>query len=251
MKKALLLLLLLLLVPAASALATANITLPPGFTQDNFKGLSKDLGLAISYVPLAPAEPLGFPGFDIGVEATAVTLNTDNFYWQQINAFNKLTGNDTIPSTLPEAKVHVQVGLPIVPIDLGLVYSEAPGTDIKYAGGEIKWAILRGGVAMPALALRGAYTKLSGVSDLDLSTASADISISKGFAIFTPYAGFGEVWIDSKPKSALSPLLQEEKLTESKGFLGCKITFFPLMNMVAEVDFARVNAYSLRLNLHF
>jgi len=257
--KKVLLSLLLLLVPAASALANAGITLPPttppfNFTQDDFKGLSRELGLAISYVPLAPAEPLGgtvLPGFDIGVEATGVLLNTDNPYWQKINAFNKSTGSDTIPSTLPEAKVHVQVGLPVIPIDVGFVYGEAQNTDIKFAGGEVKWAILRGSVATPALALRGAYTKLSGVSDLDLSTASADISISKGFAVFTPYAGYGMVWIDSKPKSSLNPTLQEENLYESKGFLGCKITFFPLLNMVAEADFARVNSYSLRLNLHF
>jgi hypothetical protein len=58
------------------------------------------------------------------------------------------------------------------------------------------------------------------------------------------------VWIDSKEKSA-AVTLQDESLNESKWFVGCKITFFPLMNMVAEADFAQVNAYSLRLNLHF
>ncbi len=250
--KKILLSLLLLLVSAMPALAKTNITLT-GFTQDEFQGLSRELGLAISYMPLAPAEPLGgtvLPGFDIGVEATGVKLNTDKSYWKQINFNNALSGGSSIPSTLLEGKLHVQVGLPVLPIDLGLVYGEAQDTDIKFAGGEVKWAILRGGVATPALALRGAYTKLSGVSDMDLSTASADISISKGFAIFTPYGGYGLVWIDGKPKNTLTPL-QEEKMYESKGYVGCKITFFPLMNMVAEADFSRVNAYSLRLNLHF
>jgi hypothetical protein len=246
---------LLLLATAAPVLAKSTVSLPPGFTQEDFKGLSRDMGLAISYVPLAPAEPLAdnLFGIDIGVEATAIQLNTDNLYWQKINLYNTLLGDDTIPSTLPFPKFHVQLGLPLVPIDVGYVYSQVPNSDIKYMGGEIKYAILRGSTATPALALRGAYTKLSGVSDLDISTQSLDLSISKGFAIFTPYAGYGMVWIDSKPTSPLPSLatLQEEKLSESKGFVGCKITFFPLLNMVAEADFARVNSYSLRLNLHF
>jgi hypothetical protein len=68
--------------------------------------------------------------------------------------------------------------------------------------------------------------------------------------MFTPYAGYAVVWIDSKEKSDLV-VLEEESLTEGKGFVGCKITFFPLMNMVLEADFAKVNSYSLRLNLSF
>jgi hypothetical protein len=246
---------LFLLALTVPAWATSNVTLPPNFTQSDFQGLSRDLGLAISYIPLAPAEPLGDKlfGIDIGVEATAVPLDTNSLYWQKINIYNSLLGNSTIPSTLPMPKVHVQLGLPVVPIDLGYVYSFVPGTDIKYMGGEIKYAILTGSTVAPALALRGAYTKLSGVPDLDMSTQSLDLSISKGFAIFTPYAGYAMVWIDSKPTSPLPQLatLQEEKLSEPKGFVGCRLTFFPLLNMVAEVDFARVNSYSLRLNLHF
>jgi hypothetical protein len=229
---------------AVPALAKTDIVLPPTFTQEQFKDLSRDLGLAISYVPLAPAEPLGFPGFDIGIEATAVEIDNNATYWKDV------ASGGSIPSTLVMPKLHVQVGLPIIPIDLGIVYGEAPDTDIKMTGYEIKWAILKGGVAMPAVALRGAYTLLSGVSDIDISTTSADISISKGFAIFTPYAGYGMVWIDSKEKSA-AVTLQDESLNESKWFIGCKLTFFPLMNMVAEVDFAQVNSYSLRFNLHF
>ncbi len=240
---------LLLLGLATPALAKTDITLQ-NFTQDDFKALSRDLGLAISYVPLAPAEPLGdkLPGLDAGIEATSVSIDTSNTYVKKIEA---VPGNGSVPSNLIIPKFHAQVGLPLIPIDIGFVYADVPDTNIKYMGGEIKYAILKGSAVSPALALRGAYTKLSGVSDLDISTQSLDLSISKGFAIFTPYAGYGMVWIDSKPTSPLNPGLTEEKLSESKGFVGCKITFFPLMNMVAEADFARVNSYSLRLNLHF
>ena len=242
---------LLVLIMSVPALAKTEITLPPTFTQDDFKGLSRDLGLAISYVPLATAEPLGgvLPHVDIGVEATAVNIDTSSSYWKKIES---VPGNSSIPSTLVLPKFHIQVGLPIIPIDLGFVYSNVPSTNVTYMGGEIKWAILQGSAATPAIAIRGAYTKLSGVTDLDISTKSADLSISKGFAMFTPYAGYGMVWITSKSKSTIViPPLQDESLNESKWFVGCKLTFFPLMNLVVEADFAAVNSYSARLNLHF
>lgn len=238
----------LLLLAAMPAMAATDIALPPTFTQQQFKDFSRDLGLVISYVPLAPAEPLGdkLPGFDIGVEVTAVQLDTDQQYWKDVEAYV----GDTVPSSLPIPKFHAQIGFPFIPIDVGFVYSKIPSTNITFMGGEIKYAFLEGGVATPAVAIRGAYTKLSGVDDIDLSTTYADLSISKGFAIFTPYAGYGMVWIDSKEKSPLVTL-QDESMTEGKGFVGCKITFFPLMNMVLEADFAKVNSYSLRLNLSF
>jgi len=240
---------LLVFIMAVPALAKTDITLPASFTQDDFKNLSRDLGLAISYVPLATAEPLGgvLPHIDLGVEATSTSIDNNASYWTKIS---NVPGNSSIPSSLVMPKIHLQVGLPIIPIDLGIVYAEVPSTDIKYIGYEVKWSILQGSTVSPAIALRGAYTTLTGVTDLDIITKSADLSISKGFAMFTPYAGYGMVWIESKEKSSVVTLT-DESLTENKWFVGCKITFFPLMNMVAEADFAKVNSYSLRLNIHF
>jgi hypothetical protein len=236
---------LLLLIMAAPAMAKVTFDLH-AVSQDDFKNLSRDLGLAISYMPLAPAEPLGgvLPGFDIGVEVTGVSIDKNASYFK-----NAVTNPSDLPSTIPEAKAHVQVGLPVVPIDLGIVYGTAPDTDVKLIGYELKWAILKGSTVSPAVAIRGAYTKLSGVDVLDISTKSLDVSISKGFTMLTPYAGIGEVWITSEAKNV--PIsLKKEDIAETKGFVGLKLGL-GLVNFVAEADFAAVNAYSLRMNLHF
>ncbi len=251
MKKVVVVVAVLVLVAfAVPAMAKTDITLPLSFGQQDFKDLSRDIGLAISYVPLAPAEPLGnvLPGLDAGVEVTAVQIDTNKPYWKAVEA----ASGGTIPNLLPLPKVHIQVGIPFIPIDLGYVYSSVPGTNIKYMGGELKYAIIKGGVVWPALAVRGAYTKLSGVEDLDINTKSVDLSVSKGFLMFTPYAGYAKVWINSKETST-NPLINftDEKIDENKAFVGCKFTFFPLLNLVAEADFAKVKAYSVRLNLHF
>jgi hypothetical protein len=240
---------LILVLMAVPAMAKTTFTFPATYGQDNFKTLSTELGLAISYDPLSPAEPLGglLPGFDAGVEMTAVKVNKDSASWSQA------VQGSALPSYLPFAKVHVQVGLPVIPLDLGVMYSELPNTDVKLIGGELKYAILKGGIAMPAIALRAAYTKLSGIDVLDMETKSLDLSISKGFLILTPYAGIGEVWITSTPKGSAVTVanLKKEDISQTKEFVGAKLTFFPFMNLVAEADFAKVNAYSLRLNVHF
>jgi len=250
MKKIVLVVLIVLVLSLSAAPAMAKITFNfTGMTnQEDFKKFSTELGLAISYVPLAPAEPLGgkvLPGFDIGVEATAIKIDKNASYWQ-----GAVSNPGDLPDNLIFPKFHVQVGLPVVPIDLGYVYAKVPGSDITYMGGEIKWAILRGSTLTPAIAIRGAYTKVSGVDVLDISTKSLDLSISKGFAIFTPYAGIGEVWITSKVNQS-GVTLAKEDMTETKSFVGFKLTLLPVFNIVAEADFAKVNEYSLRLNLHF
>ena len=67
--------------------------------------------------------------------------------------------------------------------------------------GELRYAILKAALRNPPIAVRGPYTKLSGISQLSLDTKSLDISISKGFAMFTPYAGIGQVWVNSQRTS--------------------------------------------------
>ena len=238
-----------LFVVAVRAIAKTGVQLPATCTQDDFKSFSTDLGMALSYQPLSPAAPLGdtLPGFDVGVEASYVKLDTSAPYFQKIDA----AGN--LPNALVIPRIHVQVGLPIVPIDLGVSYASVPNSDIKVVGYEIKCAVVRGSVAMPAIAIRGAYTKLSGVDALDLSTKSLDLSVSKGILIFTPYAGVGEVWITSDPHNTPSALfqLQKEDITKAKFFVGSKVKIFPFVNLVVEGDFSSVQEYSARLNLNF
>src|SRR4030067_3846550 len=211
-----------------------------GCIQKDFKDLSKEIGFGLSYFPMAPAEPLCLLGFDIAVEATPLDINEDKPYWKNMGDF---------PGMLPIPRLHVQKGLPFG-IDVGAIYSSIPSTNISLWGGEVKWAFLKGSIATPAVALRGTYTKLNGVDNLDLNTMGYDISISKGFAILTPYAGVGQVNIESDPKNIPGNLLKKESITETKYFAGLRGSL-GLINMGAEADFAEVPAYSLKLGIGF
>ena len=230
---------LILFFPCTPTTASTDIELPEDFIQSEFEDLSRQAGIAISYAPLAPAEPLGILGFDVGIEVTAVDIDQDESFWT-------LAVGETPPSYLIIPKIHVQKGLPFG-FDVGLEYAKAPGTNIGLIGGELKWAFIKGGMAIPSVALRGSYTQLLGVDDLDLITYGADLSISKGFGFLTPYAGVGQIWISSQEKTDTVDL-DKENLSLTKGFIGLKLTLF-VFSFVAEADFAEVPLYHLRANL--
>jgi len=246
--KKIILAILLVFVMAVPAMAATTINIDR-LGQAAFKSFSEDFGMAFSYQAVSPAAPLGdkLPGFDAGVEVSYVKLDKSASYYQLMETVGDL------PNALVLPRIHVQIGLPIIPIDLGVSYVSIPSSDMKLTGYEIKYAVLEGGLAMPAVAIRGAYTKLSGVDVLDLSTKSLDISISKGILIFTPYAGVGQVWITSEPhaKSGIGTLLKKEDITKTKAFVGTKMKIFPFVNLVVEGAFSNINVYTARLNINF
>ena len=185
--------------------------------QAEFRLLSEDLGAALSYHAQTPTAPLGTTGFDLGVGVTATKLENPDI-------LQKVTSDDAKSTVyMPTARVHK--GLPLG-FDLGLTYAGVPGSNIRYLGGELRYAILEGDFATPAVGLRGSYTRLSGVDQLGFETRGLDVSISKGFAVFTPYAGIGRVWVESDPRGV--PGLAVEKFSMSRAFLGIGMNFIAL-----------------------
>ena len=209
-------------------------------SQSDFRLLSEDLGAALSYKPLSPGEPLGITGFDLGIEVTATQLENSATY---SNAF---TGS--VPDTLYLPKVHLHKGLPFG-FDIGASYSAVPDSNIKVWGAEVRYAILKGSTTMPALALRGSYSALDGVDQLKFNTTGVDLSISKGFAMFTPYAGIGKVWVRSTPDP--STLKTEEDFDVGKVFVGVNMNL-AVVNIAIEGDkTGDATSYGLKLGWRF
>lgn len=249
MKKCLVLALSLALLGGTQAMAR-DISFVREITQGEFRTLSEEAGAGISFKNTAPAEPLGITGFDAGVEVSAVKINDASNYWEA--AFG-----DDAPSYLLLPKIRVRKGLPFG-IDVGAMYSYVPDSNVKLYGAEISKAILEGSAATPALGIRGTYTRLAGVGDLELQTAGIDASISKGFLFLTPYAGAGAVWIDSKATGRLQELattagapLQEEKFWQPRYFAGLKISPLPFLSVTGEVEYQQRPMYSLKAALGF
>ena len=210
-------------------------------SQPNFRLLSEDLGAALSYKPLTPTAPLGITGFDLGIAATSTKL-------QNSSVFTTAGGGNHSSVIVPSLRLNK--GLPFG-IDLGVMYSSVPSTNIKLYGGELRYAIVPGGVAMPAIGIRGSYTKLTGVDQLDFDTKGVDLSISKGFLMFTPYAGIGKVWVSSAPKDLPTSTPTKESLSLNKAFVGINLNF-GLTNLAFEGDrTGEAVSYGAKLGFRF
>jgi hypothetical protein len=231
-----------LLVMAGGVAQAKDIRFVSGLTQDQFKDLSREAGAALSYHNVAPSVSLGWTGFDLAVEATAIEIKKGT-YWDA--AFS-----GDAPSYLVIPRLRARKGLPFG-IDVGAMYSSVPDSNVKLFGVEVAKALIDGGLITPSLGLRGSYTKLTGVDELELQTYAADACLSKGFVLVTPYIGAGVVQIVSKPKGAVIGGLAEEKITQPRYFGGLKLSLLPLMGITAEVEYAERPAYSLKAAINF
>ena len=221
--------------------AASNIDNLKALSQSEFRALSEDLGAALSYKPLTPTTPLGITGFDLGLAVTATKIENSALL-QRAGAGDH--------STLPVPSLRLNKGLPL-DIDVGLMVGAVPGTNIRLYGGELRYAIVSGGAALPAIGIRGSYTKLTGVDQLDFNTKGVDVSISKGFLMFTPYAGVGKVWAASTPKDIPPPGLSKESFSLNKVFVGFNLNF-GLTNLAFEGDrTGKATSYGAKLGFRF
>jgi hypothetical protein len=231
---------LLLALPGAvgTARAAGNDLSLAGVNPADVDDLIKELGVVIAYNPVAPAEPRGLVGFDAGVSVSLVNIDT--------NLWNQAVADGDAPSSLPVARIHAQKGLPFG-IDIGLMYILVPSSNVNVLGGEVRKAILEGGMATPALSVSAHYSRLSGVDQLDLYTGGIGVAVSKGFLIFTPYAGVDQLFVRGNEKAGLG--IGHSNSTPVRADVGVKIALLPILNIVAQADFSTVNMYTLRLNL--
>jgi hypothetical protein len=133
------------------------------------------------------AKPLGVVGFDVWAEAAVAPDFEDEVR-------GALT--DDLPGGLLTIyRVGARKGLPWG-IDVGASYGKALDSSVDLLNAEVSWAILDGGAVSPALGLRVTGGRGSGDA-YDLEQYGAEVLLSKGFTILTPYAGAGVSWSES------------------------------------------------------
>jgi hypothetical protein len=239
MKRILTLLLLSTLIAAPAFAAKYDVSLER-LAAEKFDDLVKEAGTVIAYRAVAPAEPGGLTGFDVGIEASFIKI--DNDLWDEV-----LDSND-VPSYLPVPRVHVRKGLPLG-FDLGASYAAVPSSNIKVIAGEIQYAIMDGSVALPALAVRGHYSTLRGVDDLDLETYGADAVVSKGFLFLTPYVGVGVMRSNGEYTGNVAELQNlDESVTTQRVFGGVQIAL-ALLRITLDAEYAETPVYTAKVSL--
>jgi hypothetical protein len=235
-------LLLIALAAAAGAAQAKDLNIVTG-SQSAFRGASEDAIAAIEYKPLGPAEWSGITGFEIAaIGAYVPTKHKDD--WKT------LTGQEVNELGLVGARLAK--GLPFN-FDVAAFYSGVPQYGVSIYGAELRYAILPGSTVMPALAIRGAWDKVSGLDDFDLHAYTVDASVSKGFAIFKPYLGAGYVWGVSDPQGDVATLsgLHKENIRNGKFFAGMRISL-GLFHLTPEFEQVGSNqSYNLNVGIHW
>lgn len=160
--------------------------------------------------PRHGAKPLGWIGFDVWADA-AVAPDFEDEVEEALAG--SLSGG-----LLSVYRVGARKGLP-GGIDVGASYGRVAGSDITLLNAELSWAILRGSAVTPALGVR--LTGGRGRSDAyDLDQYGAEVLVSKGFAVLTPFAGAGF----SRSESTFARPAGELSFDSTRGFLYAGVT---------------------------
>lgn len=209
-----------------------------GGSQEDFSDVAEDITAALNYKALGPAEGDGLLGFSIGAFGSYVPVKNDE-------AWQNLTGEDI--GEIGMVGINATKGLPFG-LDVGAFYTEIPGAGANLFGAELRYSIWDGGVASPALAIRGTYTQLSGVEDVDYESVGIDLSISKGFVFLTPYGGVGMVF-GSLEETADEVDFAKEDVDATRIFAGLRMSL-GFMSLTPEYERIGDNdAFNLRVSI--
>lgn len=208
--------------------------------QAEFRAFSEDVAAAVSYKPMIPSEGLGSTGFDLGISISATSV-------AHREVLVKAAGGASVPKAVPLVALRATKGLPL-DLDIGVAVVNLPGTNVRATGGELRWAVIGGDALVPAVALRVSASNLAGVDRLHMRTQGADISISKGFAFATPYAGAGYVHVRS---SAPGTALAQEQFNLRKAYAGVNLAFSPLAVLLEADRTGSANSYGVKLALRW
>lgn len=133
-------------------------------------------------------------------------------------------------------------------------YAKIADSDIAILGGSFDIPIIDGGLIKPTLALRGAYSQLTGIDAYDQKTYGVEAFIGKGFGPITPYAAWGRMRSDATgtiPATARTPeIVLHDESDIDRITLGARLSL-GIPKLVVEATQAEERSYSVKLSLGF
>jgi hypothetical protein len=191
--------LLVVCLPVLFGLSLALMTASPAAAWDvredppaeDFRAFHRRFSSAAYAYPRHSAAALGLTGFEVYAEATYDEEFDDEPFAETV------LDDDLTGGFLSVGRVGVRKGLP-GGIDLGLSYGQALDGDISLISGEIQYAFFKGGPLTPALSLRVTGTQTTGSGNYELDQYGAELLLSKGFTVLTPYVGVGAVYSEGR-----------------------------------------------------
>jgi hypothetical protein len=211
----------------ATAPAQASFSVSPRATRGDFEAFHRRFSSDAYFYPRHSAAPLGLIGFEVYADATY----EDKFDDQSFN--RTAVDGDYTGGFLSVARVGARKGLP-GGVDLGLAYGKTLNGDVKLISAEIQYAILHGGLLEPALSVRVTGTRTVNAAAYELNQYGADVLLSKGFTVLTPYIGVGFIRSQGKLSRGLLGTFEDTE-TQGVAFAGVTLNLLlPKINFEVE-----------------
>lgn len=177
---------------------------------EKFGNFTKQLSAALAPKYHAPAETLGWSGWNMGLEFSINDIPGGNQWsdaFEGVERFDNLDltnqKSDSAPGLLHTINMHVRKGLPFS-TELGFNVAYILNSKMFVMGVEGKFAFVEGFTYAPDFAVRMNYSHLFNAADLDLDIFGWDLSVSKNFGIggflqLAPYTGYSLVYSVASP----------------------------------------------------
>lgn len=221
-----------LLWSSAAAAWAGDVVIGPGFSPMQLSQLTAVMADAVAPPQLGEAAALGITGFHLVVAAGGPEVATRESWW------NAAMKERVVGGVLIAPRVLARKGLPLR-LDAGAQVGRVFG--YTFWGAEAAWGVLDGGVLLPSVGVAVAYGRLVG-APVGVETGEARLTISKGLAVFTPFASVG--WRRERGSAALGEpfpaavTVEEERVTGAAGV----IFGLPPLRVVGEVRRAAATA---------
>jgi hypothetical protein len=204
-----LLLALAVLATPSAIPARASWEVSGDATREDFQAFHHRFSTDAYFYPRHGAAPLGLIGFEVWADATY----DPGFDEEPFN--DSAISGDFTGGFLSVVRVGARKGLP-GGIDLGLSYGRALEGDVKLVSADIQYAIFEGGLISPALSVRVTGTRTVDPAAYELNQYGAELLLSKGFPLVTPYVGAGLVRSEGTLQRTLGGSFEE---TENRGVI--------------------------------
>jgi hypothetical protein len=214
-----------------------------------FRSLTSELGVIFTPRNTAPADTLGFSGFQFTSQFSFTTISNEKAFWcateESANCDAGFDKSGIVPTFGLFARKGFWFPLPSFEVGAGAIHilSSRLWSGQAYA----KFALHEGyhGWPIPSLAVRGAVGRLFGIEQLDLTNASLDISISKRIGIqgtfsLAPYLGYAFLWII--PRSQVIDKTPNVAVKDNPGDIAMNFVFPDQDNIIRHRVFTGIKA---------
>jgi hypothetical protein len=176
--------------------------------ESRFRSLMSELGVALAPRLLVPADTLGSAGFQISAEVGAVSINSDQAYWNGVSGVQPESPAVHRPGGWANTiGIYLRKGLwfPLPAVEIGGGVVHLLDSRMLSWQGYAKVALHEGfgDLPLPSLAVRGSVSGVTGADEIRMAIAGLDVILSKGFGVgktfrFEPFGGASFLFIRAR-----------------------------------------------------